>query len=212
MQSRLCSTLSNRSISFQGRGDAYRSAKAGMPLLTAVRITAPTVVRYAVTTYCCLVDEGPHRERLFWKDRNGIGTTVLRETWRKPNSFNLKDQRVSWHMKKLDLENHYEVRGSSELVPRGLPFRGESWQEEDCHPLPSPRSTGSTLWTAWPTPCKKHCTQDEHLDRFPWQCSLIELTNVHFFSCGLIQITLFYFLTHHQYLLKHASSDKQTRS
>lgn len=50
--------------SFQGRGDAYRKTKTSMPFLTAVTITitAPTVVQYVVTTSCCPLRQGPHRE------------------------------------------------------------------------------------------------------------------------------------------------------
>ena len=76
MQSRLYSTLSNRSIDFQGRVYVYRKAKVGVSLLTTVWITAHTNVQYAVTTYCCPLNEGPHRERSFWTDRKEIETTV----------------------------------------------------------------------------------------------------------------------------------------
>lgn len=76
MQSRLCSTLSNRSIDFQGRVSAYRKGKVGVSVLATVWITAHTNVQYVVTTYCCPLNEGPRRERSFWTDRKGIGTTV----------------------------------------------------------------------------------------------------------------------------------------
>lgn len=73
MQSRLRSTFwSNMSISFLGRVYAYRKGEAGMSLLTTVWITAPTIAECAVTTYCCPLNEGPHRERPFWKNRKAL--------------------------------------------------------------------------------------------------------------------------------------------
>lgn len=39
MQSRLCSTLSNRSVDFQGRVSADRKGKVGVSVLTTVWIT-----------------------------------------------------------------------------------------------------------------------------------------------------------------------------
>jgi hypothetical protein len=73
------------------------------------------------------------------RNRNQFQVASKLETKRKPKSFKPKAKWVYYlHVNKSDLEKDCGVREFAEQVPRGPPFRWESWQEGGCHPQVPP--------------------------------------------------------------------------
>lgn len=186
MQSRLRSTFwSNRSISFLGRVYTYRKGEAGMSLLTTVWITAPTIAECTVTTYCCPLNEGPHRERPFWKNRkastNYCGKFAL--NWMLQGNQACSASRSN----KFTDVNKPGLGGASwgQRVHRAGATRASILRRQLAgRRLPSLTSTGSIPSVLWPAPCKEHWTEgkDQHVDCLPSKLYLfIVMTNTHFF-------------------------------
>lgn len=189
MQSRLRSTFwSNRSISFLGRVYAYRKGEAGMSLPATVWITAPTIAECAVTTYCCPLNEGPHRERPFWKNRKALanycGKFALNWMLQGNQACSASRSNKFTDVNKPGLGEHRGVRECTEEVPQGTRFAGDSWQEGGCPPsevqVPFPqyfdlhhaRSTGQrermSTWIVCPASCIHSLSWQIHIFFFLW--------------------------------------------